>query len=70
MDSANPNSEHWPRLRFALGMAQMFGAVFSLALVSQLGITAWSLASVIGTGLLTGLSRFLLKSKGSALRLN
>ena len=48
----------------------MFGAVFSFALVLGLGITAVSLASVIGTGLLTGLSRFLFKRKGSTLRLN
>jgi hypothetical protein len=51
-------------------MAQMFGAVFSLTLVLELGITALSLTSVIGTGLLTELSRILFKRKGSTLRLN
>jgi hypothetical protein len=51
-------------------MAQMFGAVFSLALVLELGITGLSLASVIAKGLLTGMSRFLCKRKSSALRLN
>jgi hypothetical protein len=70
MNSASLSSEQWSRLRFALGMAQMFGAVFSLTLVLELGITALSLTSVIGTGLLTGLSRFLFKRKGSTLRLN
>jgi hypothetical protein len=48
----------------------MFGAVFSLTLVSELGITALSLTSVICMGLLTGLSRILFKRKGSTLRLN
>jgi LPXTG-motif cell wall-anchored protein len=37
-------------------MAQMFGAVVSLALLIETGVTALTLASLLGTGMLTGLS--------------
>jgi plastocyanin domain-containing protein len=47
------------RFRFTLGMAQMFGAVVSLTLLIETGVTAFTLASVLGTGILTGLSLFL-----------
>jgi hypothetical protein len=47
------------RFRFTLGMAQMFGAVVSLTLLIETGVTALTLASVLGTGMLTGLSLFL-----------
>jgi hypothetical protein len=47
------------RFRFTLGMAQMFGAVVSLTLLIETGVTALTLASLLGTGMLTGLSLFL-----------
>jgi LPXTG-motif cell wall-anchored protein len=37
----------------------MFGAVVSLTLLIETGVTAFTLASVLGTGILTGLSLFL-----------
>ena len=42
-------------------MAQMFGAVFSLVLVFKLGVTVFSLSSVVATGLLTGVSMVLFR---------
>lgn len=62
----NLSPEHLSRLRFALGMAQMFGAVFSLTLIVETGVNAWSLASIIGTGLLTGASRLIFRRQSSA----
>ncbi|MGC2531042.1 MAG: hypothetical protein WA639_25120 [Candidatus Acidiferrum sp.] len=47
------------RFRFTLGMAQMFGAVVSLTLLIETGVTALTVASLLGTGMLTGLSLFL-----------
>jgi hypothetical protein len=51
-------------------MAQMFGAVFSLTLVVETGLNAASLASVIGTGLLTGVSCFLFREDVSGFKVN
>jgi LPXTG-motif cell wall-anchored protein len=48
---------HW--FRFTLGMAQMFGAMVSLTFQIETGVTAVTLASLLGTGMLTGLSLFL-----------
>ena len=47
------------RFRFTLGMAQMFGAVVSLTLLVETGVTVLTLATLLGTGMLTGLSRLL-----------
>lgn len=56
-----PRAQSPSRFRFFMGMAQMFGAVFSLALIFRLGVTALSLSSVIATGLLTGVSMVLFR---------
>ena len=52
-------AERPSRFRFALGMAQMFGAVVSLTLLVETGISVLTLATLVGTGMLTGLSRLL-----------
>lgn len=54
-----PMAERASRFRFALGMAQMFGAAVSLTLLVETGVTVLTLATLLGTGVLTGLSRFL-----------
>lgn len=41
------------RLRVALGMAQLFGATFSAALLYDTGINRWSLLAVVLTCALT-----------------
>jgi hypothetical protein len=40
-------------------MAHMFGAVVSLTLLVETGISVLTLATLVGTGMLTGLSRLL-----------
>jgi hypothetical protein len=40
-------------------MAQMFGAVVSLTPLVETGISVLTLATLFGTGMLTGLSRLL-----------
>jgi hypothetical protein len=62
MDSACVLHEPPSRLRYILGMAQMFGAVFSLTLVLENGLNTMSLASVIRTGVLTEVSRILFRT--------
>lgn len=46
----------WALVRLILGFAQMFGAVFSVGLIVHNGITSLALASVIVTGMSTGIS--------------
>lgn len=46
----------------------MFGVVFSLTLALKTGVNAMSLASVIGTGVLTGVSRLLFRGQSVAPR--
>ncbi len=46
----------WAILRFALGIAQMFGAVFSITLLIQTGINKFSLIAVVATCALTIIS--------------
>lgn len=43
-------------LRFALGMLQMFGVLFSVILIAKTGINAWTLGAVVGTGVITTIS--------------
>ena len=50
-------------LRLALGMLQVFGVMFSVALLVKTGISEWSLGSVIGTGLITTISITLFGAK-------
>lgn len=59
----------WAILRLALGLLQIVGAGFSLALLVEAGVSSLSLASVAVTGLLTTLS-VLLFGKGSWIRKN
>jgi hypothetical protein len=54
-----PTLHRQSRFRFTLGMAQMFGAVVSLTLLVETGVSALTLAAVLGTGMLTGLSLLL-----------
>lgn len=54
-----PIADRPSRFRFALGMAQMFGAVVSLTLLVETGVSELTLATLVGTGMLTGLSRLL-----------
>lgn len=49
----------WAIVRLILGILQMFGAVFSLTLIVWLGVMPLTLAAVIGTGVVTGVSMFL-----------
>jgi len=56
-----PSSERLSRFRFSLGMAQMFGAVVSLTLLVETGLNPLSLASIIGTAVLTGVSLLVFK---------
>lgn len=57
--------EDLSRFRFALGMAQMFGVFTSVILLVETGVNDLSLGSVIGTGLLTTLSRLLFKGRSA-----
>ena len=50
-------------LRFVLGMLQMFGAVVSLVLLAQTGISTATLTSVILTGVTTTISVLLFGGK-------
>lgn len=56
-----PINQPQSRFRFTLGMAQMFGAVVSLTLFVETGVNALSLAALVGTGILTGVSLLLFK---------
>lgn len=49
----------WALVRLILGFLQMFGVAFSVGLIVYSGITSLAPASVIGTGMLTGISMLL-----------
>lgn len=49
----------WAIVRLILGVLQMVGAVFSLGLFFESGITPLTLASVLVTGTFTGISMLL-----------
>jgi len=49
----------WAVARLILGVLQMVGAVFSLGLFFESGITPLTLASVLVTGMFTGISMLL-----------
>lgn len=53
----------WGWLRWTLGMLQMMGAVVSLVLLYELGVTPVSLSFVVGTTLCTTLSVVLFGSR-------
>ena len=55
----------WAILRFALGMAQMFGAVFSLGLLVATGVNQLTLTATITTCLLTVVSILLFGRKSN-----
>lgn len=53
----NPmRSRSGQRIRFVLGLLQMFGAVFALAALYQTGLSVLTLTVVCVTGILTGIS--------------
>lgn len=56
----------WAWVRLVLGFLQMFGAVFSAVLIFRVGITPMSVAAVIGTGMVTGISRLLFHGRRNA----
>jgi hypothetical protein len=49
----------WAFVRLVLGFVQMFGAAISVGLIVHSGITPLALASVIVTGVFTGISMLL-----------
>ena len=53
----------WALLRWALGMAQMFGAVVSVVLLVQTGANAVSIGAVIVTSLFTVISLWLFRAR-------
>jgi hypothetical protein len=53
------NIRRWATVRLILGILQMFGAVFSLGLIVESGVTPLTLTAVLGTGVVTGVSMFL-----------
>lgn len=53
-------------VRLALGLLQMFGAVFAATLLIQIGLTALVLATVIVTGMLTLASLLFFKGSRSS----
>ncbi len=55
---------HWAIAGLILGVLQMAGAAFLVALLVKSGVNSWSLAAVIVTGVLTTISD-LLFGKGS-----
>jgi hypothetical protein len=52
----------WALARLILGFLQMFGAAFSVGLMVYAGIAALALASVIVTGVFTGISMLLFQA--------
>jgi ABC-type nickel/cobalt efflux system permease component RcnA len=61
------DSQRWMYVRFVLGMMQMAGAVVSLVLLANLGVSIWSLTAVIVTSMATAVS-VLLFGRGPARR--
>jgi hypothetical protein len=47
---------NWQRARFVLGLAQMFGVAFSLALLISTGVNRYSLCATVVTCLATSVS--------------
>lgn len=50
------NKSRWALARLALGLIQMFGAVFSVTLIVQDGLTSLALLTAMVTGVLTLIS--------------
>lgn len=49
----------WAAVRLILGFLQMFGAVFSFALLAKSGITPLAISVALITGMFTGISQLL-----------
>jgi hypothetical protein len=60
-----PGKRPWASVRLALGFLQMFGAVFSVTLLFQTGVTAHTLLAVAITGVLTTVSILLFGARRS-----
>jgi hypothetical protein len=60
----------WTYVRLALGILQIAGAGFSLALLIEKGVTVLSAASVLATGIFTGISLMLFGGKKSNVPIN
>jgi hypothetical protein len=65
-DAVPTQSERrWAWVRLVLGLAQMFGAVFSVTLLVRTGVTAVALIAVALTGVLTTVSVLLFGARRS-----
>jgi hypothetical protein len=53
----------WAIIRYLLGIAQMFGAVFSVILLIQTGVNKYSMVAVVITCALTPISVLLFGSR-------
>jgi hypothetical protein len=58
-NTSTANIRRWAVLRLILGLVQISGAAFSVALIAHSGITPLALGSVIVTGIFTGTSMWL-----------
>jgi hypothetical protein len=56
-----PPEKRRAMVRLIFGFVQMFGAVFALTLILWTGVTVWSLAALVATGLVTGTSLVLFR---------